>query len=101
MINKIYTIEEIKQIITPIVQKYPIKSMYLFGSYARGEATSESDIDFRFDAEKINSYIGLSDLYINLEESLGKEIDVMRTENLDLEVLFNICDEEVLIYDRW
>ena len=38
-----YTIEEIKDKVTPIAQKYGVKRISLFGSYARGEATENSD----------------------------------------------------------
>lgn len=43
--EKIYTIEEIKTITYKIFKKYNIKEAYIFGSYARGEATRNSDID--------------------------------------------------------
>ena len=39
----IYTLDEIKSRVLPVIQKYNIPAMYLFGSYARGEATEESD----------------------------------------------------------
>ena len=39
----IYTIEEIRRIITPIAKKYRLPAVYLFGSYARGDATETSD----------------------------------------------------------
>lgn len=32
-----YTIEEIKNVVTPIAQKYGVDNIYLFGSYARGD----------------------------------------------------------------
>ena len=35
----IYTLDEIKKRIIPVIEKYSIPAMYLFGSYARGEAT--------------------------------------------------------------
>ena len=41
----IYTIDEIKDKITPICKKYDVKSVNIFGSYSRGEATENSDID--------------------------------------------------------
>ena len=41
-----YTIEEIKRRITPVAEKYRLAAVYLFGSYARGDATAESDVDF-------------------------------------------------------
>ena len=39
------SIEEIKSYITPIVEKYPIEKVILYGSYARGDASDTSDID--------------------------------------------------------
>ncbi|CAM3557755.1 nucleotidyltransferase domain-containing protein [Streptococcus pluranimalium] len=41
----VYTIEDIKDIIKPIADKYELPAVYLFGSYARGEADEDSDID--------------------------------------------------------
>ena len=42
----IYTLDEIKQKAIPIAIEYGVNSMSLFGSYARGEATENSDVDF-------------------------------------------------------
>ena len=41
----VYTTDQIRAIATPIAAAYDIKSMSLFGSYARGEATEDSDVD--------------------------------------------------------
>lgn len=49
----IYTVEEIRRCITPVAVRYRLKAVYLFGSYARGEATDESDIDLLIDTETI------------------------------------------------
>ena len=49
----IYTEEEIRLCITPVAVRYRLKAVYLFGSYARGEATDESDIDLLIDTETI------------------------------------------------
>ena len=46
MDNVIYTIDKIKDIVKPIADKYNVQSIYLFGSYARGEADESSDLDF-------------------------------------------------------
>ena len=42
-LSMIFTLAEIKSRVLPVIQKYNIPAMYLFGSYARGEATEESD----------------------------------------------------------
>ena len=43
--NKIFTFEEIKNIVRPILKKYRAEKAILFGSYARKEANENSDID--------------------------------------------------------
>ena len=45
----IYTLEQIRDAVAPIAKKYQIPAVYLFGSYARGTATEESDIDLLVD----------------------------------------------------
>lgn len=41
------SVEEIREKILPVCQKYAINEAYLFGSYARGDATEDSDVDLR------------------------------------------------------
>ena len=45
----VYHVDEIRQIVAPIANKYHLKAVYLFGSYARGTATESSDIDLLID----------------------------------------------------
>ena len=40
----IYSIYEIQQRIAPVAKQYGVKAVFLFGSYARGEAREDSDI---------------------------------------------------------
>ena len=49
MSNKVYTIDETKNIVEPIAKSYCVQRIFLFGSYARWEATFLSDLDFRID----------------------------------------------------
>ena len=75
----IYTLDEIKKCVCPVIQKYNIPAMYLFGSYARGEATEESDLDFLVDTTGTNltSLLALGALYCDLEEVFHKDIDLI------------------------
>ena len=57
--DKIYALNEIQAIVKPILQQYGVSRAYLFGSYACGEATGQSDIDLRIDGGKIKSMFGL------------------------------------------
>lgn len=45
----IYSTEELKKRIAPVAKKYGIRAVYLFGSYARNEATEQSDVDILID----------------------------------------------------
>lgn len=75
----IYTILEIQAIVTPIAQKHKLKAVYLFGSYARGTATENSDVDLLIDTEgtSIKSLLDLATVYCELEEALGKSVDLL------------------------
>ncbi|MCD8008691.1 MAG: nucleotidyltransferase domain-containing protein [Clostridiales bacterium] len=46
MKSSVLTLEEIIETVKPIARRYKIQKIYLFGSYARGEATRDSDLDF-------------------------------------------------------
>ena len=83
----IYTIAEIQQIVSPIASRYGLKAVFLFGSYARGEATEESDIDFLVDTTGTNlkSLFSLGALYCDLEDALGKKIDMVTVSALEQE----------------
>ena len=80
----IYTMDEIKKRVFPVIQKYNIPAMYLFGSYARGEATEESDLDFLVDTAGTNltSLLSLGALYCDLEEVFQKSIDLITVRSV-------------------
>ena len=98
MNNNVYTLDEIREIAAPIASNYDIAALYLFGSYARGEATPESDIDFRVDRGNMTDLLELGDLYCDLEDGFGKKLDVLTTQMLSESFLASIRPEEVLIY---
>ena len=75
--SSIYTIKEIKSIIKPILNKYGISDIYLFGSYARGEAKDSSDIDIYCDKGNIRTFIDQGLLEDELEEALNKKVDII------------------------
>jgi len=92
--------EEIKRISAPIAQKYGVKKMALFGSYARGEQKKTSDIDFWIDKGEIKGYFRLAGFQRELEENLLVPVDVLTTGALSDEFLERIKNEEIIIYER-
>ena len=81
----IYSIEEIKSIVTPIAQRHGIPAVFLFGSYARGTATEKSDVDLLIDTRgtEIRTLLQLGAVYCELEEALQKPIDLVTVRALE------------------
>ena len=73
----ILTIKQIKEKIKPVIQKFNITEVYLFGSYARGEATRSSDVDIYCDKGDIRDMYSLIDFQEELKAALGKSVDVV------------------------
>ena len=103
MEQKTYSIEEIRDIIAPILKRHHVDRVYLFGSYARGEATEQSDIDLCIDAAAIRGMFALGGLYADLEEALKKQLDIVTVKSLKYNTntafLENMRKDRVLIYE--
>ena len=97
----ILTIDEIREKIRPICEKYNIEKVWLFGSYARGEAREESDVDFHVKTAEEMRFLELGGLYTDLEEALGKEIDLITRIPEENKIFRKYVErDEVLLYDR-
>ena len=81
----IFTLDELKSRVSPVAKKYGLKAVYLFGSYARNEATDDSDVDLLVDrtGSTIRGMFDMGGLYHDLRESIGKEIDLVTTQTLE------------------
>lgn len=73
----VLTIKQIKERIIPILSKHNIHEIYLFGSYARGEAKNTSDVDIYCESGNIKTFIDQGFLEDELTEALGKEVDIV------------------------
>ena len=101
----VYSIGEIQELVQPVVKKYQIPALYLFGSYARGEATEESDLDFLVDTEgtDLTSLLKLGALYCDLEKLFDKRLDLITERSImqigpmptDVELRDNVMKERV------
>lgn len=93
------TIKEITEKVSEAAKSYGVERVYLFGSYARGDSTENSDIDFRIDKGKIRGLFELCGFRNALIDSLGKDVDVLTTQSLDEQFLAGISNEEILLYE--
>lgn len=96
--GKILSVEAIKRIAVPIFRKYDIRIAWLFGSYARGDASSVSDIDIRLERGRS---MGLEYIrfWRELQEALGKKAHLCVTAQLPPSLLEAIKKDEILLYD--
>lgn len=102
MTGYIYSINEIKERVVPIAQKYGVTKVVLFGSYARGEATEKSDIDLAIEkGEQLKNYRIYSDFYHELLDTFEKEIDLLTflgLQNGNQKLKQSIDKEGICIY---
>ncbi|MCD8099191.1 MAG: nucleotidyltransferase domain-containing protein [Oscillospiraceae bacterium] len=78
-----YNIDELRSIIAPIAWRYGVQRVILFGSYARGEATAQSDVDlliFGGSGFRATQIFALSE---DLRAALNTKVDVYEIRELD------------------
>lgn len=105
----VYTIDEIAEIVRPIAERYNIEKIYLFGSYAREEATENSDIDLLVDADSLKNLFTFGGLYGDLSDALQKKLDLLtvrglynrhKNDELTIKLRSTIERDRRLIYDK-
>ena len=94
------TIESIRDIVRDVACQHGVERVFLFGSYARGEAKPGSDIDLRIDEGQLTTLFRLGGFYADLEERLSVPVDVVVTDSLTPNFLSRINKDEVILYER-
>ena len=92
----ILTLKQIKQAIKPILNNYGINDIYLFGSYARGEANEDSDIDIYCEKGNIKTFFDLEQMIDELEKSLNKKVDILFSSSTINEYFENKIKEDLI-----
>jgi predicted nucleotidyltransferase len=93
-----YTIDELKEIVGPIAKAHGVESVSIFGSYAKGTETADSDIDLKIEKGKLRSLFQLSGFRLAVEDALHLAVDLVTSESTDSEFLNMIAGDEVLLY---
>lgn len=99
MNSRVLTLDYIREQIAPVARKYGVDEIYVFGSYARGEATSDSDVDLLVFG---GSNFKLSNIFALAEEIrliLDKEVDVFEINEINVgsEFYDRVMEERVLV----
>lgn len=93
-LDSMVDLNNIKQKITPILQKYDIKKAGVFGSAARGE-TDTNDIDLLVKIDKKISLLDFIGIQQELEDELGMNVDLVEYDSLKPALKEDILKDEV------
>ena len=92
------TLNRIKQVVAEVGKKYGIKSAYLFGSYAKNEATESSDVDIIIEKGNLRTYDDYCDMKFTIEDELGTDVDLLTTEGVKPRFYELIKNDRILLY---
>lgn len=96
MANK-SNLKKITPQIVETLKKNKIKKASIFGSFARGEDNKNSDVDVLIETKKGMSLFGFVGIKLELEDKLGRKVDLVTYKSLHPYLRKKILDEEVRI----
>lgn len=94
------------QVLTKIIADYfktqPVLKAWLFGSYARGEETPESDVDIlvEFDHSSPIGLFAYARMWRELQERLGVDVDLVEEGTLRPFAMDSANRDKKLVYER-
>lgn len=99
MSGEIYTIEQLKTMLIPVFRLHGVKRAVLFGSYGKGQAGRESDIDLLVDSSLRGlRFVGLME---DVRSTVDKDVDLLDVSHVEenSEIDDEIKKTGVLIYE--
>lgn len=92
---------DISAAVSRVLSRYDVREAYLFGSFARGEQTPDSDIDLRLVCDGTMTFGTLYELSLELEMELGRKIDIVTSPPELMRPTFrkNLEQDEVRLYE--
>lgn len=90
-------LHSVEQIIIPILHQHDVAHAAVFGSFARGSQTEESDLDLLVEFRGEKSLLDLVGLQMELEEILGIDVDVVTHDALHPRIRDRIIKELIEI----
>ena len=92
---------DISTVASRVLAQFDVSEAYLFGSFARGEQTPDSDIDLRLVCGNTMTFGALYELSHELERELGRKVEIVTNppEHMRLPFRKSIEQDEVRIYE--
>ena len=102
--ESLYSIEEIRRMVSPIARRYDLSRMWLCGLYAIGKAAPESELGFRLIDDEYY-HVDIDGLWLDIEAALAMEISIIQScsnENDSIKAFYEkeFYEYEVLIYEK-
>ncbi|MFA5770196.1 MAG: nucleotidyltransferase family protein [Patescibacteria group bacterium] len=91
-------IQKAKKQIVPIIKKHNISKAALFGSIVTGKMRNDSDIDLLIDMPKDSSLFDLLRVKIDLEEQLGRRVDLVQYKAIKSRLRDEILSHQVSVF---
>lgn len=87
--------------VSRVLARYDVREAYLFGSFARGKQTPDSDIDLRLVCGDTMTFGALYELSLELEKELGRKVDIVTNPPEHMRPAFrkSIEQDEVRVYE--
>ena len=94
--------EQVINAIKAYFSSQPVDKVWLFGSFSRGEETDSSDVDLlvSFDNSAKISLMKIAGMSIDLEELLGRSVDLVAEGSLRPYAVQTVNRDKILIYER-
>lgn len=92
-------LETLKKIAIPILKANGVKKAAVFGSFARGDANENSDVDILVKYSEGTSLFDVVRLKSRLEGAIGREIDLVSYDFIDKYIKDRIMSERVTLYE--
>ena len=90
-------LKSIQEKVVPILRRADVIRSSIFGSYVRGEETSESDVDILIEFGGKKTLLDLVDLKEKLEHVLGRDVDLITYKSIAPRLKSFIEQEEIRI----
>jgi hypothetical protein len=94
-VKEIELIKKKREDILRMARQHGARNIRVFGSFGRGEADEQSDIDFLVEMEAGRSLLDMGGLAMELKELLGREVDVVTDRGLNKRIRERVLREAI------
>ncbi len=90
--------DELIDKLVKLLKKHGVKKIVIFGSYVRGEARPDSDIDVIVEFKNRKSLLDLVGIEQELEDELGIRVDLLTEKSISPYLIDNIRKESIVVF---